>query len=176
MNMSVTVFARPNQLWIYIYIYVLNDSEQQQFLDHINKWNCCLDNHMFGLITYSSIYCKMDCKVLMYGYGDFRGWILEHTELTIYHYITFQSLASALMLKSGCYNNLFQISGVWQPYSSRCVVGGRCMTAEHKMYHDKKKVADFGVCSLYPSATYVFHGCFLEGLPILLLNNTSYYF
>ena len=40
---------------------------------------------MFGLIKYSSIYCKMDCKVLMAGYEVFRGWMLEHTELYVDH-------------------------------------------------------------------------------------------
>ena len=30
-----------------------------------------MDNQMFGLIKYSSIYCKMDCKVLMDGYEVF---------------------------------------------------------------------------------------------------------
>ena len=83
-------------IYIYIYIYtygnvskgvcsiqsaldILNDSEEQQFLDNITSWNCCLDNHMFDLIECSSIYCKMDCKVLMGGYDIFRGWIMEHT-------------------------------------------------------------------------------------------------
>ena len=35
---------------------------------------------MFDLIKYSSIYCKMDCKVLMDGYCVFRDWMLVHTE------------------------------------------------------------------------------------------------
>ena len=43
-----------------------------------------MDNQMFGLTKYSSIYCKMGCKVLlMDGYEVFRGWMLEHTELDI---------------------------------------------------------------------------------------------
>ena len=81
----------------------------------------------------------MDCKVLMDGYEVFRNWMLEHTELDIDHYITIQSLASDLMLKSGCYNNVCQISGSLQQYMSRAVVGGRCMTANNKMYHVKEK-------------------------------------
>ena len=39
------------------------------------------------LIKYSSIYCKMDCKVLMDGYEVFRSWMIEHTGLDIDHYI-----------------------------------------------------------------------------------------
>ena len=79
---------------------------------------------MFDLIKYSSSYCKMGCKVLMDGYEVFRSWILEHTGLYIDHYITIQSLASDVMLKRGCNNNVFQISGVLQQYITRVVDGG----------------------------------------------------
>ena len=113
-----------------------------------------MDDQMLGFIKCFSIYCKMDCKVFMEGYEVFRSWMLEHTEFDIDHYKTIQSLASDFMLKSGCYNNVFQISGVLQQYITRAVVGGRCMTANNKMYHVRKKIADFDACSLYPSAMY----------------------
>jgi hypothetical protein len=44
---------------------VLKADDKQQFLDNLEKWDCILGNQMFDLIKYSSIYCKMDCKVLM---------------------------------------------------------------------------------------------------------------
>ena len=100
--------------------------------------------------------------------------MLEHTELDIDHYITVQSLASDFMLKSGCYNNVFQISGVLQQYITRAVVGGICMTANNKMYHVNYKIADVDACSLYPSAMYQMDGL-LEGLP-KVLRNKSYEF
>ena len=89
----------------------------------------------------------MDCKVLMDGYCVFRDWMLEHTELDVDSYITIQSLASSFMLKSGCYENVFQTSGVLQQFISRSVVGGRVMTNSNKMYHVKKKTADLDACS-----------------------------
>ena len=58
------------------------------------------------------------------------------------------------MLKSGCYENVFQISGALQQFISRCVVGGGVMTNSNKMYHVKRKSADLDACSLYPSAMY----------------------
>ena len=67
--------------------------------------------------------------------------MLEHTGLYIDHYITIQSLASDFMLKSGCYNNVFQTSGVLQQYITRAVVGGRCMPADDKVYHVRKNIA-----------------------------------
>ena len=146
---------------------ILKDDDKQQFLDNLEKWDCILgkgmDNQMFDLIKYSSIYCKMDCKVLMDGYEVFRGWILEHTELDVDNFITIQSMASPFMLKSGCYDNVYQVSGAIQQFITKCVVGGRVMTNSNKQYHVKKKTADFDACSLYPSAMYFMEG-FLEGL------------
>ena len=102
--------------------------EKHQFLNNSEKWNYILgkgmDTQVFDLIKYASIYSKMGCKVLMYGYGVIRDWILEHTELDVDSYITIQSLASSFMLESGCYENVFRTSGVLQQFLSRCVVGG----------------------------------------------------
>ena len=116
----------------------------------------------------------MDCQVLMKCYDVFREWMLEWTELDVDYYITIQSLASTYMLKSGCYDNVYQLSGILQHYISRCVVGGRVMSANNKQYHVKQKIADFDACSLYPSAMYFMLG-FWKGLP-KVLQNTSYDF
>ena len=62
----------------------------------------------------------------------FRDWVLEHTDLDVDSYITIQPLAGSFMLKSGCYYNVFQISGVLQQLISRCVVGGRVMTNSNR--------------------------------------------
>ena len=61
-------------------------------------------------------------------------------------------------------------SGVVQHYISKCIVGGRCMTNSNKMYHVKRKLADFDACSLYPSAMNRMKG-YLIGTPKVL--NTS---
>ena len=70
---------------------VLEKEDTQQFLDNPETWNCIIgngmDNQMFGSVEYSSIHCKMDCKVLMDGYCVFRSWVLEHTELDVDNYI-----------------------------------------------------------------------------------------
>ena len=44
------------------------------------------------------------------------------------------------MLRSTCYDSVYQVSGVLQQYMLRCVVGGRVMSATNKMYHDENKV------------------------------------
>ena len=122
---------------------------------------------MFDLIKYSSIYCKMGGKVLMAGYEVFRQWVLEHTELDVDNHITIQSMASSCMLKSGCYDSVYQISGAMQQFISKCVVGGRVMTNSNKQYQVKKNMADFGACSLYPSAMHLMDGL-LEDKPNVL--------
>ena len=155
---------------------ILKADDEQQLLDNLGKWDCILgkgmDNHMFGLIKYSSIYCKMDCEVLMDGYEVFRRWVLEHTELDAYNFITIQSMASSFMLKSGCHDTVYRVSGVIQQFITKCVVGGRVMTASNKQYHVKKKTAYLDACSFYPSAMYCMGG-FLKGLP-KILSDTSY--
>ena len=78
------------------------------------------------------------------------------------------------MLKAGCDANVYQVSGVIQQFITKCVVGGRVMASSNKQYHVKGKIADFGACSLYPSAMYFMEG-FLKGLHNVL-NNTSYDF
>ena len=50
-----------------------------------------------------------------------------------------------------------------QQFITKCVVGGRVMTANIKQYHVKKRIADLDACNLYPSAMYFMEG-FLKGL------------
>ena len=114
----------------------------------------------------------MGCKVLMDGYEVLRQWMLEHTELDVDNYITIQSMASSCMLKSCCYGNVYQVSGVIQQFVTKHVAGGRVMTNSNKQYHVKRKIADFGACSLYPSAMYFMEG-FFKGLPNVLSDMDS---
>ena len=114
----------------------------------------------------------MGCKVLMDGYGVFRGWMLEQLDVDMS--IAFQSMASKLVLLTGCYDNVYQVSGVLQQFISRCVVGGRVMTNSNKQYHVKREISYVDACSLYPSAMYYMDGC-LEDKPNIL-NDQSYEF
>ena len=81
----------------------------------------------------------MGCKVLMDGYEVFKGWMLEHTGLDVDNFITIQSMASTFMIQIGCYDNVYQVSGVIQHFITKCVVGGRVMAASNKQYHVKNE-------------------------------------
>ena len=80
-------------------------------------------------------------------------------------------MASSFMLKSGCYDNVYQVSGVIQQFITKCVVGGRVMTNSNKQSHVKKKTADFDACSLYPSAMHFMDGR-LEDKPKVLYDKS----
>ena len=45
------------------------------------------------------------------------------------------------------------------------------MTNSNKQYHDRKKIADFDACSLYPSVMHYMDG-FLEDKPKVILDKT----
>ena len=91
----------------------------------------------------------MECTVLRHGYNKFRGMILEITELDVDGHCTIQSLAHDYVLKEGCFDGVYALSGVPQHYMQKCIVGGRCMTNTNKMYHVVGKLADFDGISLY---------------------------
>lgn len=189
--MPYKIYTQENISKVYIpileAIHHISDKDRDQFIDNIDRWQCRGEGHRFNefnIIKYSSEYCKLDCSVLHKGYDIFRDWMLKYTELDIDNYITIQSLASDYKLKEGCYDKVATFSGVIQHYISNCIVGGRCMTNSNKMYHVKRKLADFDACSLYPSAMNRMLG-YLIGKPKILdktqlnynfLKNTDGYF
>ena len=189
--MPYKIYTQENIKRVYIpileAIHHINHKDIDQFISNIDKWKCRGEGHRFNefnIIKYSSEYCKLDCSVLHKGYDIFREWMLKYTDLDVDEFITIQSLASEFKLKQGCYDGVASFSGVIQHYISNCIVGGRCMTNSNKMYHVKRKIADFDACSLYPSAMNRMLG-YLIGKPKTLnqsqlnynfLKNTDGYF
>ena len=176
--MPYKIYTKENIDRVYIPILEavqhINDKDTETLINNIDKWGCRGEGHKFNyfnILKYSSEYCRLDCTVLHKGYNIFADWMLEYTGLDIDDYITIQSLASDYKLKEGCYDGVLMFSGVVQHYISNCIVGGRCMTNSNKMYHVKRKIADFDACSLYPSAMFRMLG-YLVGKP-KILNNTQ---
>ena len=106
-------------------------------------------------MKYSSKYYEIDCHVLLWNSQGVDAWIYW---FRCRNYITIQSLCSDYKLNEGCYDDVAMLSGVVQHYISTCIVGGRCMTSNNKVYHVKSTVADFDACSLYPSAMNMMKG------------------
>lgn len=155
--------------------YVLNnyivDADKQQFLDNLNKWNL-IHGDEYDIIEYSARYCQIDCKILWDGYNIFRKWMKECVSIDIDNKLTIASLAHTYMINQGCYEGVYQLTGVPQLFIQRAVVGGRTMVANNTKSRINEKVNDFDAVSLYPSAMARMDG-FLKGLP-KIITNTDY--
>ena len=155
--------------------YLLKEGKDiEQFENNILRWNI-IDNYLFDAIEYSRRYCEIDCEILQQGYNTFRNWMLELTNLDINNILTIASLAHRYLIEDGCYEGVYNISGIPRAFIQRCVVGGRVMCANNeKKIYTGKSINDFDAVSLYPSAMARMEG-FLKGVP-KVLNNLTYNF
>ena len=155
--------------------YVLNkyisENDKQQFLDNIKRWNLQKDD-TYDIIEYSSRYCEIDCKVLYEGYNTFNKWMQEGVSINIDDVMTIASLAHKYFVNTGCYNDVYALSGIPQMFIQGSVVGGRTMVSNNTKIMMKEDINDFDAVSLYPSAMYRMDG-FLKGKP-KVINNLTY--
>ena len=156
------------------------DDYYHSFIDKAKEWDCIIydentGDHLIDIIKYSRMYCIVDVDILQKGYEKFRAWIDEVCELDINHYITLPSIADAYMKKSGVYDDCFEISGSQLLFIQKCMVGGRTMTSENKMFDftgdNAIELDDLDAVSLYPSAMKRMGG-YLKGEPNVLQNKT----
>jgi len=162
----------------------VTDEEKEEyyksFVDKAREWDCVINDdfngeHLVDIIKYSKMYCIVDVDILQKGYEKFKGWINEVCELDINHYITLPSIADAYMKKSDVYEGCFEISGSQLIFIQKCMVGGRTMTSENKMFNftggNGIDLDDLDAVSLYPSAMKRMGG-YLKGQPKVLHNKT----
>ena len=152
--------------------YFIKNDDEKQLEDNIDKWDLRRDDDTYDIVEYSKIYCQLDCSVLKKGYEAYRKIMLDVIGLDVDNYCTIQGLALDYVLKEGCFDGVFMLSGVPQQYISNCVVGGRCMTNDNKMYHVVGKLADFDATALYSSSLHRIDG-FLMGTPKVLKTLTQ---
>ena len=153
----------------------------KDFEEGVKKYGDLKKDGSFNCIKYAEFYCKMDVEVLYQGYTKFREWMKELTNLDIYNMVSITQLAHNFFIEEGCYDGVYQLSGVPRAFISKCIVGGRCMTnnnerqsvkmLKYKTDEDlegtvycKEGIADFDACSLYPSAQKRMKG-YLKGVP-----------
>jgi hypothetical protein len=149
----------------------IKENDKQHFLDNLNKWNL-INGDDYDIIEYSARYCQIDCKILWEGYNIFRKWMIDCVDIDIDNKLTIASLAHTYMINQGCYDGIYQLSGVPQMFIQRAVIGGRTMVANNSRYNETVKMNDFDAVSLYPSAMARMDG-FLKGLP-KIITNTDY--
>ncbi len=121
---------------------------------------------VFNVMEYAKYYCELDCEVLMNGYNTFRLWCLKDKiiSLDVNCVWTIASLANKVLMKHGCFEDVYQVGGRVRHFLQKCVVGGRCCTRDNKKWKVQEKIADLDAVSLYPSAFYRMDG-FLKGKP-----------
>lgn len=162
------------------------------FVKNAKKWNCYITDNkepQINLLTYSGEYCMRDVIVLKNGYEKFGELMKEITKdkddetgetgFDINNFYSIASLSQEHLIKQGCYEGVYQISGVVQQFIQKCVVGGRCMVANNQKVHIKDKVADYDKVSLYPNAMSRMGGFnngefikgYLKGVPKLFNND-----
>ena len=150
----------------------LKQKDRSVFVANCKKWNC-INGDRVDILEYSARYCEIDCIVLRAGYLKFSEMMQETCGLNIDHYVSIASMADEYLIKEGCYNGCYSMSGIPRAYIQKCLVGGRTMLSGNKKQHmTGKKMADFDAVSLYPSAMNRLDG-FLRGTP-QCINTTNY--
>jgi hypothetical protein len=152
--------------------YLIEENKDiEQFRNNLIKWDI-KNGEKFDAIEYSNRYCQIDCEILKTGYETFRKWMLELAKLDINNILTIASLSHRYLINEGCYEGVYNLSGIPRAFIQRCVVGGRVMCAnnEKRKYEEtNKNIIDFDAVSLYPSAMARLDG-FLLGIPKVITN------
>ena len=161
--------VKINNLDINYCLSFVDDKDKDEYLENCKKWGCIKDGKI-DILRYAGEYCYMDCITLKNGYETFQKLVDEATGQNINDYLTLASMADDYLKKNGCYDGVYQISGVPRHFIQNCVVGGRCMTSQNKKHKKMNcKISDFDAVSLYPSAMNRMDG-FLKGRPKVIKN------
>jgi hypothetical protein len=161
------------------------EKNEKVFWDNIGKWGCYNVDGSVDLLEYSAKYCDVDIDVLRNGLNKFRDIYKKiHNDIDPINYYSLPSIANDLLLRSGCYEDTYEMDGMIGDYFQPFNVGGRTMSSDNQKHeiNDDSIAVDYN--SLYPSAMKEFDG-FLKGKPCLLsddqlnmefLESVSHYF
>jgi len=140
-----------------------------QLMANLERLECQVEGG-YDMMRYCEYYCGRDVTVLKEGWKVFRASMLEIGDLDIMAYPTMASLADAYFTEAGCYDGVYEVSGVPLAFMAKAMIGGRTMVAENKKSKFAsteelaKTLADFDGVSLYPSAMARIPG-YLRGTP-----------
>lgn len=155
--------------------YIKKHKRKMNFLKNIRKWNIYdpSDFSKFNAKEYRYKYCKVDVEVQRQGYNAFSRYIKKICELDITVFPTLASLADSFLIKKGCYDEVYELSGVVREFMQKFKVGGRTMSKNNQKYHIQTKlINDFDAVALYPSAMYRMKG-FLKGKPKIIIDKSN---
>ena len=156
--------------------FVKEVNDKETYINNCKRWSC-IKKGMVDIIEYSKRYCELDIIVLRDGYMKFKNDIEKITGLNIKNYCSIASLGYDSLVKKGCLEDCYKLSGIPREFIQKFVVGGKCMTNSNKKWLFESKIdsrgkylnwlEDFDACSLYPSALYRMKG-FIKGKPIVI--------
>ena len=150
------------------------EKDKEKYLENCIKWDCFTeDNKKINILKYSGEYCYIDCLVLKAGYETFKTLVDTGIGLDISNYMTLPSMANDYLVREGCYDDVYKLSGVPRHFIQQCVVGGRTMCRRNEKFLIKDQpLADFDAVSLYPSAMNRMEG-FPKGKPKIIQDFNS---
>ena len=146
----------------------LDDLPEEDHEAFIN--NCKANNFLHqpndtvDIIEYAKFYCFLDCYVLLQGLEKFDNDLKEVFETNgkqwdgVKSYLSISAIGYELSIKFGCLEGVYSLSGKPQDFISRCVSGGRTMTANNEKQLIEDRIQDFDAVSLYPSAMSIMPG------------------
>ena len=161
------------------------DKSKKDFKDNLVKLakeghTCCSKddkgNILVDIVTYSEYYCIKDCEVLCQGMRAFDKDLCQLFEdngrkwIGIESYISVSAIGYDFAVKYGCLEGCYELGGKPQNFISRCISGGRTMTANNEKIIIEKNIQDFDAVSLYPSAMSIMDGI-PKGIPKVLKDN-----
>lgn len=124
----------------------------------------------FNALEYAKYYCEQDVRVLYEGLKKFRHLVLEALNIDIIYKLTISSVAEQYLVNEGCYDGVYELSGVVQSFINKSVYGGRVMIARNTPIEKNIPIQDFDKVSLYPYAMSIIDG-FPIGVPSLIESN-----
>ena len=137
------------------------EEDCKQFLDNCEKLNVIHEGNrgkVVDIMEYAEYYCSQDCVVLMEGLLAFDrdlGQVFAANGkrfIGVNNYISVSAIGYHFAVLYGCLEGCYLLAGKPQDFLSRCVSGGRTMTANNEKIIIEKPIQDFDAVSLYPSA------------------------
>lgn len=150
-------YYRPENYHRYVkpkrYAKFLPKKKRKQFYANLEEEGLIKENRKFSPLKYYKIYLKYDCLVLKRAMQTFRKTCREIMDVDIHSFLTISSFADYVAARSGCYANVYEMSGNLRAYVESAIYGGRVMyDQKSKGKLMKGNFQDYDGNSLYPSA------------------------
>ena len=137
------------------------EDDVEQFISNCDRLNFAhigSKGKVVDIMEYAEYYCSQDCVVLMKGLlsfdRDLKQLFADNNAefMGVNNYVSVSAIGYHFAVIYGCLEGCYLLAGKPQDFLSRCVSGGRTMTANNEKIVVDKKIQDFDAVSLYPSA------------------------